>query len=57
MRIFFDVVTLEPDKLVEAEFTQRLSLAGILPAYPSKILQRKLVTTFFFWTFELTGLG
>lgn len=36
--IVFDVIALQLNKLVEAEFTQRLSFSRVFPSYPSKIL-------------------
>ena len=38
MRVFFYVVTLQLGKLVEAEFAQSLSFAGVLPSHPGQIL-------------------
>lgn len=40
--VVLDVIALELDELVEAEFAQRLSLARVLPADPREILHNSV---------------
>ena len=56
-RILLDVEALQLDKLLETEFAQRDSFAGILPSSPCKILASVSIPITRSMPNRLTGLG